>query len=1094
MPLETVPGRPPPLRIRRPTAAPPPVLDEQQRAVVAHEGSPLLVLAGPGTGKTTTIVEAVLARLGGARPIPADQVLVLTFSRVAAAELRSRIVARAPAGQTPTVATFHSFAWQLLRSHPGPGAEPTGDGPDADRDALGPEGLLSGPDQELAVRELLAEPADVWARWWPSDRREALRSPGLVDELIGLLASARAHGWDPEALIAAARDPEPAGGPVPREWLAAGAFFEHYLQVLDWRGLVDYAEAIHRARLLVAQDSSLVGRYRAIYVDEYQDTDPAQVGLVRALAGPGTTVVAVGDPDQAIYRFRGADVRGILDFRSQFPGPDGADAAVVVLNRTRRFGPGIRAVADRWIDPVPLGGLPAEVQRSHRHPICDGDPGRVDVVTCRSAADQAAFVADVLRRAHLSSEAPLAWSDMAVLVRSGVSDIPRLQRALVQAGVPVEVPAGDTPLGHEPALAPLLTGLRLADGPDALDLAELESFLCSPLVGLTPLTLRRLVRSMRTRERGRARAEARPPLPAARLLADCFRPDAALPEGLGPDAGPQFDAILRTIDRMRQEAPADVHQQLWLLWCHGGNEAHGGHWARDLRARSLRGGPGAHGADVTLDAVVELFRVAERMPKGTGSGVFVDTLLRHRIPAARGEDAGFNRDAVRLLTVHRAKGAQWPLVVLVGLQQDVWPDARGPVSLLASERIGTDGVVPPRTRRELADDERRLAFVAATRAQRRLVITAVAADASDEAPSVLFTEAAEVVGATASAHPTAAAHPGPRERLTAASLVASLRTTLADPTASADLRDAAARRLAALARPEPGIGQLARQADPSRWWGLAEPTTADQPLIPPDQPVALSATAVSGINECPARWFLQRRAEASSPRAVVAGYGSLIHAAIAAVAAGEVACEVDQLAAVIEPAFAQLPFSSQWEAQRQWQRAQADLARFVQWFHEVPHADVAGEVPFDIEVPVADSDERSHQVRLTGSVDLVVAESEHTARVVDFKTGAAVPSVREVAENTQLGVYQLAMQEADEQVSTSGGSLVFLAKGVGKGGVRPTERSQGPLQDRTWLDVQLAAAAGTLADERIVATPGRACANCDFQAMCPAWSDGEWIE
>ncbi|MDQ1247332.1 MAG: hypothetical protein QG597_1702, partial [Actinomycetota bacterium] len=304
--------------------------------MVAHVGSPLLVLAGPGTGKTTTIVEAVLARLGGNRPMAADDVLVLTFSRVAAAELRSRIVARAPVGQVPTVATFHSFAWQLLRSH-----SPA---------ETAPEGLLSGPDQELMVRELVADPAQVWARWWPADRREALRGPGLADELIGLMAAARAQGWEPADVAAAASLAEPAGAQVPREWRAAAAFFENYLHVLDWRGLVDYSEAIHRARLLVAQEPALVGRYRAIYIDEYQDTDPSQVGLIRALTAPGTTVVAVGDPDQAIYRFRGADVRGIMDFRSTFTQPDGTDAEVVVLHRTRRFGPGIRAVADRWID------------------------------------------------------------------------------------------------------------------------------------------------------------------------------------------------------------------------------------------------------------------------------------------------------------------------------------------------------------------------------------------------------------------------------------------------------------------------------------------------------------------------------------------------------------------------------------------------------------------------------------------------------------------------------------------------------------------------------------------------------------------------
>ncbi|MDQ1247839.1 MAG: hypothetical protein QG597_2211, partial [Actinomycetota bacterium] len=783
----------------------------------------------------------------------------------------------------------------------------------------------------------------------------------------------------------------------------------------------------------------------------------------------------------------------IMDFRSTFTQPDGTDAEVVVLHRTRRFGPGIRAVADRWIDPVPLGALPAAVQRSHRRPQCEGEPGTVEVIRASSEAEQAAMIADLLRRAHAAQEAPLAWSDMAVLVRSGVADLPRLQRALLQAGVPVEVPAGDTPLGHEPALAPLITGLRLVDTPGSLDLAELEAFLCSPLVGMTALALRRMMRAMRAEERVAAQAQGRPPLPSAQLLARCFDSEAVLPTGLGPEAGAQFEAVLRTVDRMRDAAGQGLQQQLWILWCHGGTDADGGRWAQALRARALRGGPGANSADTVLDAVVELFRLAGRMPRGTGSTVFVDTLTRQRIPAARPEDAGFTRDSVRLLTVHRAKGAQWPLVVLVGLQQDAWPDARGPVSVLAAERIGAGGVVPPRTRRELADDERRLAFVAATRAQRRLVITAVDSDVTDTAPSVLFAEAVDVVGAPQHPAQRLPAAAGPRDRLTTASVVASLRTVLGDDQRSEQVRAAAAARLVALAQPEPGLPVLARQADPARWWGLAEPTSAEQPLTPPGGPVSLSATAVSGINECPARWFLQRRAEASSPRPAAAGYGSLIHAAIAAVVSGDLACEVDVLSTAIKPAFDELPFGSPWEAQRQWRRAQEDLARFVRWHDESPYPMVAGEVPFDVTVTPTTPDQPMNEVRLTGSVDLVQADAAGS-RVVDFKTGSQVPSVRETAENTQLGVYQLALQQSDPPAATTGGSLVFLAKGVGKGHGLPTERVQGPLDEGEWLADQLARAAATVVGERIVARPGKACRHCAFRSICPAWSDLEWIE
>lgn len=1058
-----------------------PTLDGEQRAVVAHDRGPLLVLAGPGTGKTTTIVEAVAARLAGPERVDGSQVLVLTFSRLAAAELRARIQARIPAGVTPEIATFHSFAWRLLCS-------------ELDPDEPAPQ-LLSQPDAELTVRELLADPDPAWERLWPAERRDLLASAGMPEELLSLMSAARAQGWDPDDL-AEARGGDGVGGPVPPEWPAAAAFFEHYLQILDWRGALDYSEVIHRARLLVARTPSLVGRYRAIYIDEYQDTDPAQVGLIAELATPDTALVAVGDPDQAIYRFRGADVGGILRFSDQFRDRSGQPARVVVLGTTRRFGSQIRLVADRWIAPVSLGDLPAIAARRHRSPDCQGPDGVVEVAVCRSDEDQAALVVDVLRRAHLATQEPLAWSQMAVLVRSATADIPRLERALAAAGVPVEVPAGERPLGHEPSLQPLLTGLRLADDPSGVSFADITAFLASPLVGMSPLQIRRMLRLMRTAERRTADANNGVPRVSAELLIDCFAPGGDLPDGLPADLAAPFDAVLTTIDALR--APnLDLSDRLWRLWSHGARITDGGgRWSQRLRATALAGGPGAQAADAALDAVMELFRLAERMPTGTGSAVFAETLLHHRVPAARGQDGNASqRDAVALLTAHRSKGAQWPLVVVVGLQQDAWPDARGPVTLLAPERIGPHGqVVPGRTRRELTDDERRLAFVAATRAQRRLVLTAVDSPGSDSAPSVLFTEAGDVAGTLATQHRL---HPpGPRQRLTAASVVASLRSVLSDDQQSLPLRAAAARRLARLGSDHAELGVIAPQADPARWWGVADPTEADVPIVPADVPVALSATAVTGLRDCPLRWFGQRRVYADAPRSASASYGSLVHAAVSAVIRGELPANVAAMSEQIRDAFDTLPYRAEWEAEAAWARLQDDLGRFCRWWSESPQEWRDSEVPFDVVLPASPRPE-APEVRLTGSIDALAVGSDGAAEVVDFKTSASVPSTRETAENTQLGIYQLAVaagatgigDETAGGTSSAGASLVFL----GKGADLPIERRQGPLVDDGWLRDQLDEAATTLRTEDITARVSRLCERCPVRSACPAQGHLDWI-
>src|SRR5690606_3145488 len=184
--------------------------------------------------------------------------------------------------------------------------------------------------------------------------------------------------------------------------------------------------------------------FRLVVVDEYQDTDPLQVRLLHDLAGDGRDLAVVGDPDQAIYGFRGAHPGAITRFPQQFA-TAGRPAPTVALLTPRRFGPRILGAARIALGNPPLPpGLDAQAAERHRNlHSAARDAGRVEVATYASATAEAEHIAGILRRAHLDDG--LAWSEMAVLVRTG-ADLTRLQRVLGPAGVPVEVAGDEVPL------------------------------------------------------------------------------------------------------------------------------------------------------------------------------------------------------------------------------------------------------------------------------------------------------------------------------------------------------------------------------------------------------------------------------------------------------------------------------------------------------------------------------------------------------------------------------------------------------------------------------------------------------------------------
>ncbi len=317
------------------------------------------MLAGPGTGKTTAIVETVVDRIAG-RGVDPGRVLVLTFSRKAAQELRARITLRLNRTTTePLALTFHSYAYALVRRESVLAGQE-------------PPILLSGPLQLQEVRRMLRGEASDGARHWPQRLRPLLATRGFAAELRDFLLRAAERGLDGSKLTALGRRFDRD------DWIAAGGFLTRYAARFDLAPVpaYDYAEVIRIAGQLLARPEVRQRErqaYDVVLVDEYQDTDPAQEELLHALAGDGRELIVVGDPDQSIYAFRGADSDAIGRFPARFRSPDGRPATVIALRTCRRSGPVLLDASRRVAARLPAVRLPASraegqnfAQRDHR--------------------------------------------------------------------------------------------------------------------------------------------------------------------------------------------------------------------------------------------------------------------------------------------------------------------------------------------------------------------------------------------------------------------------------------------------------------------------------------------------------------------------------------------------------------------------------------------------------------------------------------------------------------------------------------------------------------------------------------------------------
>lgn len=606
-------------------------LNPEQRQAVAHEEGPLLILAGAGSGKTRVITHRI-AHLIAARGVSPYEILAVTFTNKAAREMKDRVERLLsdghPAGlRGLTVSTFHSFCARLLRTD--------GDSLAAVRPGFTREFSIYDEDNQVSLM------------------RAILRNLGLDEKtlqpraLLSAISAAKNKSQTPLDWQRAARD---ANGQ------RRAKIFEDYQDRLQQANALDFDDLLLESVRLLTHDRALrqrlSERYRFLMIDEYQDTNRTQYELMQLLASNHDNVAVVGDEDQSIYSWRGADIRNILDFERDYP-----NAAVIRLEQNYRSTKNILEAASRVVAN--------NVQRKGKWLWTESDAGAlVGLFEAQDADHEALFIADQVEREILRNPG----TRVAVLYRTNAQSRP-IEEALRRRGRPYVVIGGFS-FYQRAEVRDVLAYMRLVRSTD--DSMSLMRILNVPARGIGKGTAEQIEQfAMRERISYWAALE--------RMLA-------------GRDLATRAHAALDGFYRMMKGFLEMADQPIVRLF---------DRILEDTGYLKMLEADGSLESESRIENLQELRNAAlDAQARGETLGNFLDNAAL--VAASDGLDESVQ---VSLLTVHNAKGLEFPVVFLAGMEEALFPHSRSIDSPLMME------------------EERRLCYVGMTRAEQQLYLT-----------------------------------------------------------------------------------------------------------------------------------------------------------------------------------------------------------------------------------------------------------------------------------------------------------------------------------------------------------------------------------
>ena len=1097
-------------------SAAPRLSGDQQAVVDLPTGSgPVLVLGAPGTGKSTVLVEAAVARIERDGLDPSN-LLLLAPSRLAAAALRDALSARLQGTlSTAPARTWASYAFDLIRR-----AKTEGRLPYITR---APK-LLSGAEQDVIIKELLAGHGEqgVPQLPWPDGLELALGTRGFRQEIRQLFDRVIEYGISAEELRELG---ERHGRP---DWVASAALYAEYRDVLDLRmpESFDPAGIITSALNILRSDPEFLeaeqARQQLVLVDDLQEANPAIHSLYALLAGRGGAgggdSIAAACPDTVVQGFRGArpDLVGRLAERF------GGRLQTHVLTTSHRLSGPLAAAWTRTASRISVvGQLPSyrAAVADARHTgsaAADGytssgdapsgngtaaagtagdtESGRhqpqlpaVEAHVVDSPMHEQRYVAQRILEAQLLHGRSL--EDIAVIVRTG-GQLAALQRYLTGQGIEVKVPVAEKAVRDEAAVRPLLDAFAVVLEPELLTPELAVSLLTSRIGGASTLELRRLRQALRREERSAGGGRTSDALLVESLLDPSSDSGRAL-AGLTWDArlAAQRIAGMLTAGRTAAAEPgATAETVLWALWSASG-------WSKKWAEAALAGGPTASRADRDLDAIMALFQTAERyvdqLP-GSTPAQFLDYLTSSELPmdtlAARAQ----RREAVELLTPASAAGREWAMVIVAGIQQDVWPNLRlrgellGSGELVAAVEYGDNFRAhrsPLTLMQSIRFDELRSFSTAISRARELLICTAVSSE--DEQPSQFLDLVAPLEPGAEKRSRTEVLRPS-----TLRSLVSELRRYAQqadiDPEGAAE----AVHHLGTMVRhevPVPG-------ARPDQWWGLL-PLSTDAPILPPDAVIPVSPSKVDAVLKSPLSWFVSA-AGGEQATDFARSLGTLVHA----IAQDMPDATGTEYVAELARRWPSLGMKDNWEGQMDHQRAETmvrKLAEYVITMRRSGRSLAAVEKDFEVELPV-EIDGAVRTALLRGQIDRLEVDATGRLFIVDPKTGKSAPKKEDLHGHPQLAAYQEAVREgAVPEASRVPGGAALVQLGTSNKGVSVQEQPPLDPNDTTARDmVRDAAKLMSAAFFETVHDPGRSGFGgngCRLPEICPLCAEGKQV-